>query len=45
MKWFSLLKTRELVEVIAGHLPGDTASQARLPLIRARMEAIARQKP
>ena len=29
------------LDAVAGHLPGDRASQARLPLVLARMRAIA----
>lgn len=39
-----LLKTRDFIEALAGHLPGDAASQGRIPLITERIEAIARQK-
>lgn len=37
----SLLADPDFVEAIAGHLPGDSASQARLPLVLSRMRAIA----
>lgn len=37
----SLLATPDFDEVVAGHLPGDSASQARLPLVLSRMRAIA----
>jgi predicted nucleotidyltransferase len=37
----SLLAAPDFVDAIAGHLPGDSASQARLPLVLARMRAIA----
>ena len=36
-----LLSQREFVDAVAGHLRGDAASQARLPLVLARMRAIA----
>lgn len=37
----SLLADPDFVDAVAGHLPGDSASQARLPLVVARMRAIA----
>ena len=36
-----LLADPRFVDAVAGHLPGDSASQARLPLVLARMRAIA----
>jgi hypothetical protein len=36
-----LLADPDFVDAVAGHLPGDSASQARLPLVLARMRAIA----
>jgi hypothetical protein len=36
-----LLSLPEFVESLAGHLPGDAASQARLPLLLARLEGFA----
>lgn len=37
----SLLADPDFVDAVAGHLPGDSASQARLPLVLSRMRAIA----
>jgi len=37
----NLLADRHFVDAVAGHLPGDSASQARLPLVLSRMRAIA----
>jgi predicted nucleotidyltransferase len=37
----SLLKNVAFVEAIPGHLPGDEASQARLPLVRERLHQLA----
>jgi hypothetical protein len=37
----SLLEDRDFIDAVAGHLPGDSASQARLPLVMARLRAIA----
>jgi hypothetical protein len=37
----SLLADRRFIDAVAGHLRGDSASQARLPLVLARMRAIA----
>jgi hypothetical protein len=37
-----LLETPAFLDALPGHLPGDSASQARLPLVRERMEALAR---
>jgi len=37
----SLLADPEFIDAVAGHLPGDIASQARLPLVLSRMRAIA----
>ena len=40
---FSVLtKNERFLEAIPGHLPGDAASQARLPLIMERIDALAR---
>ena len=36
-----LLGTPAFLEALPGHLPGDTASQARLPLLCERLEALA----
>ena len=36
-----LLADPDFVDAVAGHLPGDSASQARLPLVLSRMRAIA----
>lgn len=36
-----LLAAPSFMEALPGQLPGDTASQARLPIIRARLRAIA----
>jgi predicted nucleotidyltransferase len=37
----SLLSNAEFVEALAGHLPGDEASQQRLPMVRERLKALA----
>jgi hypothetical protein len=40
---FSVLtKNERFLEAIPGHLPGDAASQARLPLIMERIDALAK---
>ncbi len=44
-RFSTLLETREFIEALAGHLPGDPASQGRVPLIKERIEAIARVSP
>ena len=44
-RFVTLLESREFIEALAGHLPGDAASQGRMPLIKERVEAIARQGP
>jgi hypothetical protein len=36
-----LFADRDFADAVAGHLPGDSASQARLPLVLARVRAIA----
>lgn len=36
-----MLADRDFVDAVAGHLPGDSGSQARLPLVLSRMRAIA----
>jgi hypothetical protein len=36
-----LLGDRDFLDAVAGHLPGDSASQARLPLVVSRIRAIA----
>ncbi len=36
-----LIKDERFLEAIPGHLPGDAASQARLPLIMERVDALA----
>lgn len=40
-----LLGTARFMEALPGHLDGDEASQARLPLLTARLEQIARLRP
>jgi hypothetical protein len=37
----ALLTDRDFVDAVAGHLPGDSASQARLPIVMARLRALA----
>jgi hypothetical protein len=37
----TLLADPDFVDAVAGHLPGDSASQARFPLVLARLRAIA----
>jgi hypothetical protein len=44
-RFSTLLSMRPFLEALAGHLPPDTASQARLPLILERIRAIARVHP
>jgi predicted nucleotidyltransferase len=41
-RFATLLDTPSFVEALAGHLPGDAASQERLPDLLAKMRAIAR---
>ncbi len=36
-----LLETPAFVDSLPGHLPGDAASQARLPHVRAKLQRIA----
>jgi predicted nucleotidyltransferase len=36
-----LLTDPDFIDAVAGHLPGDSASQARLPIVLSRMRAIA----
>jgi predicted nucleotidyltransferase len=40
-RFTALIADRDFVDAVAGHLPGDRASQARLPLVLARLRAIA----
>jgi hypothetical protein len=37
-----MIKNERFLEAIQGHLPGDAASQARLPIIMERIDALAR---
>ena len=37
----ALLSQTAFVEALPGHLPGDAAAQARLPLVHDRLKAIA----
>jgi predicted nucleotidyltransferase len=37
-----MIKNERFLEAIPGHLPGDAASQARLPLIMERIDALAK---
>jgi predicted nucleotidyltransferase len=37
----ALLRDPRFLEALPGHMPGDTASQARLPLIVARIQELA----
>ena len=41
-RFSELLGDRRFLDALPGHLPGDAASQARLPLIEERMRRIAR---
>ena len=42
---FSMISRDErFLQAVPGHLPGDEASQARLPLIIERVEALANLK-
>ncbi len=38
----TFLASPDFVDALPGHLPGDAASQARLPLLQDRLEHIAR---
>ena len=38
----SLLRNPAFLEALSGHLPGDETSQARLPIIRERLQLLAR---
>jgi hypothetical protein len=38
----AFLRDPRFLEALPGHLPGDAASQARLPLIVARIQELAR---
>jgi hypothetical protein len=38
----ALLQTPGFIEALPGHLAGDAGSQARLPLVRGRLEALAK---
>ncbi len=41
-EWFTrLLADRSFIEALAGHLPGDEASQARLPELESKLRALA----
>ena len=40
-RFATLLADTDFIDAVAGHLPGDSASQARLPLVLSRMRAIA----
>ena len=40
-KFAMLLGDPKFVEALPGHLPGDAANQARLPLLLERLQAIA----
>jgi hypothetical protein len=44
-RFLALLSVRPFVQALAGHLPHDAASQARLPVILERIRAIARVHP
>ena len=37
----ALLRESRFVEALPGHMPGDAASQARVPIIIKRLKAIA----
>lgn len=41
-RFHTLLADRNFIDALPGHLPGDEGSQARLPLIIERIEAIAK---
>lgn len=41
----SLLRNAAFIEALSGHLPGDEASQSRLPIIRERLRLLASPKP
>jgi hypothetical protein len=43
-KFQTLLQTEAFVEALPGHLPGDAASQARVPLILERLRKMAHPK-
>ena len=40
----ALLEDRDFLMALAGHLPGDAASQARLPELISRMRAIGKMR-
>jgi predicted nucleotidyltransferase len=44
MKFAALLRDNNFVAALPGHLPGDRASQAQVPLIMERLEAMAGNK-
>ena len=41
-KFAHLLRDKHFLESLPGHLPGDTASQARVPLVAGRIELLAK---
>lgn len=41
-RFTTLLGDHKFVEALSGHLPGDAANQARVPLLMERIQAIAR---
>lgn len=41
-RFAALIDERDFTDSLAGHLPGDPGSQARLPILKRRIEAIAR---
>lgn len=41
MRFAQLLKTEQFINALPGHLPGDQASQARIPIIINRIQKIA----
>ncbi len=43
-RFAALLTEQRFLEAMPGHLPGDAASQERVPLIIARIETIANQR-
>ncbi|WP_168734201.1 hypothetical protein [Pseudothauera nasutitermitis] len=41
MQFTSLLSRRAFLDALPGHLPGDPASQDRLPELAVRLQALA----
>ena len=39
----SLMRDQRFIDALPGHLPPDAASQARIPILRGRLEALTRR--